>query len=138
MSDNLPQLYGPSNGTLLITHIVYALHLCSIVLGVFTGATVAGAFVFSWPSVIAVILNYVFRSDAQGTYAYSHFRWQIRTFWMAFLWIVLTLIIGGLLLIVGIGIFIYWIGFFVLGIWVAYRIIYGWVKLNNREPLQID
>lgn len=134
---NQPQLYEPSSGTLLVAHVVYALHLCSILLGVFTGATVAGAFVFSWPSIIAVILNYVFRSDAQGTYLYSHFAWQIRTFWLAFLFIVITFLLGTLLLVVGVGIFIYMIGFFVLGIWVAYRIIYGWLKLNNRTALEL-
>ena len=41
---NQPQLYSPSSGTLFVAHAVYALHLCSILLGVFTGATVVGAF----------------------------------------------------------------------------------------------
>lgn len=134
---NQPQLYSPSSGTLFVAHAVYALHLCSILLGVFRGATVVGAFIFSWPSIIAVILNYIFRSDAQETYVYSHFAWQIRTFWFAFLFVVLVLLIGGILLFLGIGLVIYWVGFFILGIWVAYRIIYGWMKLNNRVPLEL-
>lgn len=132
-----PQLYEPSSGTLLITHVVYALHLISIVIGVFTGATVVGAFIFSWPSIIAVILNYVFRSDAQGTYVYSHFAWQIRTFWGAFLWMVLTFLVGTVLVVFGIGLLVYMIGFFVLGIWVAYRMIYGWLKLVNHASLPL-
>ena len=57
--------------------------------GVFTGASIATAFVFGWPSIIAVIINYVERSDVRGTYLDSHFSWQIRTFWYALLWICL-------------------------------------------------
>ncbi len=133
--NNLPQLYEPPSGALFVTHVVYALHLCSIALGVLTGASIAGAFVFSWPSVIAVILNYIFRADAKNTYVYTHYLWQIKTFWGAFWWIVLVFLLGALLLLVGIGLIIYWVGFFVLGIWVAYRIIYGWIKLFNHEGL---
>ena len=81
--------------------------------------------------------EFIFRSDAQETYVYSHFAWQIRTFWFAFLFVVLVLLIGGILLFLGIGLVIYWVGFFILGIWVAYRIIYGWMKLNNRVPLEL-
>ena len=80
------QAYEPSNGTVSVTQIVYALHTVSILVGLTTGASIAGAFIFSWPSILAVILNYVFRGDAESTYVESHFAWQIRTFWMAALW----------------------------------------------------
>ena len=63
-----------------VTRVVYALHALSILIGVFTGASIATAFVFGWPSIIAVIINYVERSDVRGTYLDSHFSWQIRTF----------------------------------------------------------
>lgn len=66
-----------------VTRVVYALHALSILIGVFTGASIATAFVFGWPSIIAVIINYVERSDVRGTYLDSHFSWQIRTFWYA-------------------------------------------------------
>ena len=61
-----------------VTRVVYALHALSILIGVFTGASIATAFVFGWPSIIAVIINYVERSDVRGTYLDSHFSWQIR------------------------------------------------------------
>ena len=50
-----------------VTRVVYALHALSILIGVFTGASIATAFVFGWPSIIAVIINYVERSDVRGT-----------------------------------------------------------------------
>lgn len=58
-----------------VTRVVYALHALSILIGVFTGASIATAFVFGWPSIIAVIINYVERSDVRGTYLDSHFSW---------------------------------------------------------------
>lgn len=133
----LPQSYEPSSGTRIVAHIVYGLHSLSILAGLLTGATIAGAFIFSWPSVLAVILNYVFRGDAEGTYAESHFAWQIRTFWLAALFLLLILLGGTILMFVGIGIFVFWIGFLVLGIWVAYRIIYGWLRLSRHEALPL-
>ena len=131
------QAYEPSSGTVTVTHIVYALHTVSILVGLTTGASIAGAFIFSWPSILAVILNYVFRGDAEGTYVESHFAWQIRTFWMAALWLVLMFIIGTVLMFIGLGIFVFVIGFLVLGVWVAYRIIYGWLKLGRHEGLPL-
>lgn len=132
-----PKVYEPSGGTRIVAHIVYGLHALSILIGVLTGATVASAFVFSWPSILAVILNYIFRGDAEGTYLESHFSWQIRTFWMAALLLVVMLFVGTLLMFVGIGIFVFLIGFLVLGIWVAYRIGLGWIKLSRHEALPL-
>ena len=54
--------------------------------GIAGTATVVGSFIGSVPSIVAVILNYVKRGDARGTWAESHYRWQIRTFWYALLW----------------------------------------------------
>ncbi len=63
------------------TQVIYALHAFSLLTGILGAATVVGAFLTGWPSIIAVVLNYVKRSDVQGTWLESHFRWQIRTFW---------------------------------------------------------
>ncbi len=112
-----------------VTRVVYALHALSILIGVFTGASIATAFVFGWPSIIAVIINYVERSDVRGTYLDSHFSWQIRTFWYALLWIILVWLLGLLLAIFLIGFAIWIVGFVILGIWVCYRIIRGWMRL---------
>ena len=64
-----------------LTYIIYGMHLFSAVTGVMTSAFVVTAFLTGWPSLLAVILNYVKRGDTYGTYLDSHFSWQIKTFW---------------------------------------------------------
>ena len=66
---------------------IYALHAFSLLTGIVGAATVIGAFLTGWPSIIAVILNYVKRGEVRGTWLESHFRWQIRTFWYGLLWV---------------------------------------------------
>ena len=60
------------------TQAIYGLHAFSLLTGVLGAATVIGAFLTGWPSLIAVILNYIKRADVRGTWLQSHFRWQIR------------------------------------------------------------
>ena len=139
MSTPLPpsELAAPSDSLVTVTHVVYALHTLSLVIGAFGAASIIGAFVFGWPSIIAVIINYVKRNEARGTYLDSHFSWQIRTFWWALL---IACIIAGLgltLAIVLIGFAIWIIGFFVLGIWAIYRIARGWLALMDRRPMPL-
>ena len=134
----VPAQYEPSSGTFAVANIVYGLHTVSILAGLLTaGATIVGAFIFSAPSILAVILNYIFRGDARGTYLETHFSWQIRTFWFALLWLVLTYLIGMPLAFFGVGFLILIVGLLVLGIWVAYRIIYGWVRLARRGAVSM-
>ena len=63
--------------------LIYALHAASIVIGLLSSAFIVTAFVFGLPSIVAVVMNYLKRSDVRGTWLESHFRWQIRTFWIA-------------------------------------------------------
>ena len=113
------------------THIIYGLHTLSILIGLTSAITVVGAFVFGVPSIIAVIVNYVNQASARGTFLESHFRWQIRTFWYALMWI----LIGIVLFITIIGIPIAWIVIVGAGIWVIYRIARGWLTLQDRKPM---
>ena len=134
----VPAQYEPSSGTFAVANIVYGLHTVSILAGLLTaGATIVGAFIFSAPSILAVILNYIFRGDARGTYLETHFSWQIRTFWFALLWLVLIYLIGMPLAFFGVGFLVLIVGLLVLGIWVAYRIIYGWVRLARRDAVSM-
>jgi uncharacterized membrane protein len=114
-----------------LTHIIYGLHAVAVLVGVTSAATVAGGFVFGLPSLLAVFLNYLKRSDVNGTWLESHFRWQIRTFWFTLLW----LVVYGLLIITIIGIPIAWILIAILGLWVGYRVIRGWVALADARPV---
>ena len=124
-----PQAVRPS--LVQLTHIIYGLHAAAVLVGVTSAATVAGGFVFGLPSLIAVFLNYLKRSDVNGTWLESHFRWQIRTFWFTLLW----LVVYGLLIITIIGIPIAWILIAILGLWVGYRVIRGWVALADARPV---
>jgi uncharacterized membrane protein len=121
----------PAPGVVMAAHLVYALHSLSILIGVATAATIVGAFVFGLPSIVAVIVNYVKREDARGTYVESHFRWQIRTFWFTALWCV----IGAVLFITWIGIPLALAVFFGAGLWAIYRIVRGWLNLRDRKPM---
>jgi len=118
------------------TQVVYALHAFSLLTGIIGTATIVGAFLTGWPSIIAVILNYLKRSEARGTWLESHFRWQIRTFWFGFLWI--SLCVGFIIATFGIAILIAWLPMAVVGLWFVYRIIRGWVALGSGRPMYTE
>ncbi|KVP88754.1 hypothetical protein WL02_19475 [Burkholderia ubonensis] len=102
------------NGLRTLTHVLYGLYAVHWLTGGVTG-------------LIAIIINYVKRGDTAGTPYADHFEWQIRTFWRA----LIAYVIGFALLFVGIG-------FLVLGavwIWTLYRIIKGWLYLNDNKVL---
>ncbi|HWP24218.1 MAG TPA: hypothetical protein VNM15_08605 [Candidatus Binatia bacterium] len=103
----------------------------SLIIGITTAATIVGAFVFGLPSIIAVVVNYLKRSEATGTFLESHFRWQIRTFWFALLWCV----IGAMFIATFIGIPIGVAVFIAAGVWAIYRVARGWLRLRDRKPM---
>ena len=86
-------------------------------LGFFNGIT--------W--IVGVIIDYVKKDEAAGTWLESHYRWQIRTFWWGLLWGV----IGSILLLILVG----WFVLVATGIWIIYRIVKGALYLNDGKPL---
>jgi len=93
--------------------VVYALQALSFLWGV--------------TALIGVVISYVKRDDAVGTVYESHFNWQIRTFWWGLIWTA-----------VGIALAIFVVGVFVLfavWVWMIYRVIKGWLKLNEGKPV---
>ena len=117
------------------TQIVYALHAFSLLTGIIGTATIVGAFLTGWPSIIAVILNYVKRSEARGTWLESHFRWQIRTFWFGLLWICLCLFF--IVATFGLGLLLAWLPIGIVGLWFVYRIVRGWAALTGGRPMYV-
>ncbi|GAA5218559.1 DUF4870 family protein [Corallincola platygyrae] len=101
---------------LTIGHVVYGLFAASFLIGI-TG-------------LVGVIIAHVKRGDvAADSVLASHFRWQIRTFWFGFLWGVLGVILT----------FVY-IGILVLlanAVWFIYRIVRGWINLNDKKPMYV-
>lgn len=130
----LPSSTSATEGELVTwTHVIYGLHAFSLLAGIIGAATVIGAFLTGWPSIVAVILNYIKRSAVQGTWLESHFRWQIRTFWYGLLWAALCVLF--VVLTFGLGIFLVWIPAGILTIWFIYRIARGWIALRDRRPM---
>ena len=123
----------PREALVTLAHVIYGLHAFSAVTGLIGAATVVGAFLTGWPSIIAVILNYAKRSEVRGSYLESHFSWQIRTFWYALLWVMIGIALA--ITIVGIPVSI--AIFVAVSLWILYRIVRGWLALLERKPMDV-
>ncbi len=80
-------------------------------------------------------MNYARQSEARGTFLESHFSWQIRTFWFALLWVLIVVALSFPLMLVVIGFATLPGGLALVGIWVIYRILRGWLALRDRRPV---
>ena len=132
MADSHPDT-GTSSSLFNWTQGIYARHAFSLMTGVLGAATVVGAFLTGWPSLIAVVLNYVKRSEVRGTWLESHFRWQIRTFWYGLLWV--SLCLAFVVLTLGIGILVAWLPLVIVSVWFIYRIVRGWLALRDGRSM---
>jgi uncharacterized membrane protein len=135
VADIEPSAASAPGALVNIAHLIYGLHALSIFIGLTSVITIVGAFVFGFPSIIAVILNYIYKHGTRGTYLESHFLWQIRTFWFAALWIMVGWVVLVTLFIVLVGIPIAWMIWIVTGLWIVYRVARGWLALNARKPM---
>jgi uncharacterized membrane protein len=124
---------APRHNLVTLTHVMYGLHAFSAVMGILTPALIITSFLTGWPSIIAVIINYVKRSEVRGTWLESHFSWQLRTFWYALLWLAVMAILAGTI----IGIPLAFVVGAAVGIWVVYRIIRGWMTLSEHRPIPL-
>ena len=85
------------------------------------------SFFFGLTAIVGVIINYVKKDEAVGTVYESHFDWQIRTFWWGLAWAVIGFILAFVL--VGFAVM------FVAWLWAIYRVVKGWLKLNDNLPV---
>jgi uncharacterized membrane protein len=125
----------PSEGLVHYAHMIYALHALAVLTGVLTTSTIAGRFLFGLPSIVAVILNYARRDEVRGTWLETHFEWQIHTFWYALLWVCVTLLVSAPLVVVFVGVLLAIAGLSVVGLWVAYRVVRGWLALHAGQAM---
>jgi uncharacterized membrane protein len=114
-------------------HLMYALHATSLAIGVLTAASIAAKFVFGWPSIVAVILNYARRGAVRGTWLGSHFRWQLRTFWIAAVLIICAAPLVFTIVLIPFVIAVY----VVVGLWAIYRVARGWLALRDGVALPV-
>jgi uncharacterized membrane protein len=141
MSDPLPSMTADAprvdESLITYTHVIYALHALAVLIGLSTFHTIVGSFVWGLPSIVAVIMNYARRSATVGTFLESHFRWQIRTFWYAVLWSVVIWAVSVPLMLVLIGFPLFVVAHWALGIWIAYRVVRGWLALKDHRPMYV-
>jgi uncharacterized membrane protein len=116
-------------------HWMYALHALAAFIGIVSSAAVALQFVFGIPSLIAIVMNYVKRDEARGTWLESHFTWQRRTFWFALLWVSIVFVLSLPLFLILVGFFTFGLGVLVIGLWVIYRVLRGWLRLRDAQPI---
>ena len=95
-------------------HVIYALYLAEF----FTLLT----------ALVGVIVAYVKRGEAAGTWQATHYEWQIRTFW----WWLLFVVIGVVTQLIGVGFII----LFLAGAWFLYRIAKGWLRLSQLRAIE--
>ncbi|MFS8974368.1 hypothetical protein PO002_07610 [Cupriavidus necator] len=124
-NDYTGQLTGPSGEQLSslrkLLHILYALYAIFWLTGGIT-------------ALIAIVIDYVKRDDARGSLYASHFAWQIRSFWWSVVWGVL----GGVLFATVVLMPLAFAGWAVLSLWMLYRIVKGWLYLNDSKPMYPD
>ncbi len=109
-----------------VGHISYALHTVVAVGAVLPGVQ-AGIVLL----IVAFVLDLVKKDEALGSWQESHFRWRIRSvLWAGGLYLI-TIPLWLLLFIPG------WIAWVAISIWFLYRVVRGWVNLNNNAPMPL-
>ncbi len=112
------------SSSITVTHVMYGLHA----LAPFTMWTLA---------IVAMIIGLVKRDDVRGTWLDSHYEYLSRTFWWGILWAILawaTFWILGLATL-GIGMIVLWVLPLAVLVWYLYRVIKGWLKLNEKRAV---
>jgi uncharacterized membrane protein len=82
-----------------------------------------------------VVLSYLKRGEAQGTFLQSHYRWLIRTFWFAVLWGLIAAVVTIVLVVTIVGLLVAWLPILVVGVWLIYRVVRGWLALKGGKAL---
>lgn len=121
----------PIPGTLL----AYALMGIGAVAALVSSGFPAVAPLMGLLGIAGVIVCYVKRGDAQGTWVASHLRWLIRTFWYSFLWGIVGTIVLLVLGIVLVGIPIAFAIWAAASLWVLYRVIRGYLLFDKSQPI---
>ena len=106
--------------------ISYILHLIVAV-----GALIPGGQFGPLLLIAALIIDMVKRSDAEGTWHASHFRWRIRTVLIAALLYAVTSPLWLLFILPG------WLAWCVISIWFLYRIVSGMVHMNKGLAMDL-
>jgi uncharacterized membrane protein len=107
-----------------IGHVSYLLHTIVAVSAVLPGAQASIVLL-----LVAFIIDLVKRGDAAGTWQESHFSWRIRSVVWAGALYVITLPLWFFFIVPG------WIAWTIISIWFLYRVVRGWVALNDNRAM---
>ena len=121
----------PSPSLTLWVYLIYALHAFSVLTGVLSPTFIITAFLTGWPSLLAVLLSYLKRAEAEDGYLESHINWLISTFWFSLMW----LLIAGLCMVTIIGIIPGFVILCCIGLWLIYRLLKGFSHLLDERPI---
>jgi len=135
MSDTQAPLPVPPQSLITTTLIVYALFGVAAVVGLASSGFPLIAPLGGLAGIVGIIMAYVKRGEATGTWLASHYRWLIRTFWFSLLWGIIGAIIFVLLAIIFIGIIIGYAMWVATTIWVLYRLVRGYMLFNESKPV---
>ena len=124
-----------SNVPISATLVVYILFGFAAVVALVGHGMAVGAPLLTLIGIVAVIIAYVKRDDARGTWAESHLTWLIRTFWWSLLWNCIGWLILFTLGLVLIGIPIAIAIWVITTIWVIYRLIRGYLYFKDSQPI---
>jgi uncharacterized membrane protein len=126
-----PQTPTPTSSVpVSATLLVYILFALAAVIALVGHGMMVGAPLLTLIGVVAVIIAYVKRDDARGTWTESHLNWLIRTFWWSLLWNVLGWIVAVTVIGIPVAIAI-WV---ITTIWVIYRLIRGYLYFKDSKP----
>ena len=105
---------GPQQSLVKLTHVIYALDAASLFIGL-TG-------------IVAIVMAYLKRDEARGSFLESHYTWIIRTFWIG----LAGAIVGGATM------WMFGLGMIIVGaviVWYIYRVVKGWLTLNDGRAI---
>ncbi len=126
-NDSVVVLTGETEASLrTIGHISYALHAIVAV-----GAVLPGAQGSVLLLLVAFGLDLFKRGDARGSWQESHFRWRIRS--VVFSGIAYAVTAPLWLLLIAPG----WVAWGLISLWFLYRVLRGWLALNDRRPMPV-
>lgn len=107
-----------------VGHVSYALHAIVAVAALLPGVQASIVLL-----LVAFVIDLVKKGDAAGTWQASHFGWRIRSVLWAGALYVLTAPLWVLLVAPG------WIAWGLISIWFLYRVVKGWMALNDNRAV---
>ncbi|HTP46969.1 MAG TPA: hypothetical protein VMQ50_08630 [Casimicrobiaceae bacterium] len=126
---------SPTPSLITATLIVYGLFGLGAVVAILSHGFPPVAPLGGIAGLIGIIMAYVKRGEAEGSWLASHYRWLIRTFWFSLMWGIIGAVVFVLLALLLIGLIIGPVIWIATSIWVIYRLIRGYLLFKDSKPV---